>query len=219
MVKKIFLLACLFSLLFTLPALAADNPGTFGSSGTVPFISADTATDGTAATALGVQVNGTEMMRVTATGSVGIGTTSPQATLDVNGSISSQGPAGEASLSSFSVPTGGTTLLTNFTTNYFVGSGFDATTGSFTPSVAGRYLFVMTAQSGGSQTFLASISKNKVRNMLGGSALVNGCCYFASATAIFYLNGSTDTVYPGIANYSGSTLTGSSVFFQWSKLP
>ena len=92
MVKKTFLLACLFSLLFTVPAMAASSKAklltdTSSSANTVPFINAGPAEDSTAATALGVQVNGTERMRVTATGSVGIGTTSPQATLDVNGTM------------------------------------------------------------------------------------------------------------------------------------
>lgn len=88
MVKKIFLRACLFSLLFTVPAMAASSKAklltdTSSSANTVPFINAGPAEDNTAATALGVQVNGTEMMRVTATGSVGIGTTTPTSTLTI----------------------------------------------------------------------------------------------------------------------------------------
>lgn len=57
-------------------------------------------------------------------GKVGIGTATPQATLDVNGSISGQGPAGEAVISSsFSAPTGGNTIITGFTTTTSVTVG------------------------------------------------------------------------------------------------
>jgi len=62
---------------------------TSSSANTVPYINAAPAEDSTAATGLGVQVNGTERMRVTATGSVGIGTTAPSERLDLgDGKIS-----------------------------------------------------------------------------------------------------------------------------------
>lgn len=52
---------------------------------TVPFINAGPADDATAATALGLQVNGSEYMRLTATGSVGIGIKTPRVSLDLGG--------------------------------------------------------------------------------------------------------------------------------------
>ena len=117
MVKKIFLLACLFSLLFTVPAIAASSKAklltdTSSSANTVPFINAGPAEDSTAATGLGIQVNGTERMRVTATGSVGIGTTTPAAALDV---VSTSTPYG----TEFKVGSGVVTLLQSSTSAVF----------------------------------------------------------------------------------------------------
>lgn len=76
--------------LATSPALAGKTrliTNTSSSIPTVPFINAGPADDSTAATGLGVQVNGTEMMRVTATGTVGVGTANPMATQDINGDL------------------------------------------------------------------------------------------------------------------------------------
>lgn len=74
--KKILLLACLVSLSFTVPALAASAMNQ-GSDSTVPFIDATQGVGDAAATGMAFKLNGTEMMRVTGTGSVGIGTTTP----------------------------------------------------------------------------------------------------------------------------------------------
>jgi len=90
--KKDFLafIFALFTLLYAAsPSVAASSKAklltdTSTSATTVPYINAGPAEDSTAATALGVQVNGTERMRVTATGSVGIGTTTPAATEEIN---------------------------------------------------------------------------------------------------------------------------------------
>ena len=99
MVKKIFLLACLFSLFFTVPAMADKAAIQFGNDATTtPYINATNSFNGTAtASAMLFQMNGTEMMRVTASGSVGIGTTTPNLKLTVVGdaNIGSNWPAGQ----------------------------------------------------------------------------------------------------------------------------
>jgi len=73
-------LLCLVSFFVALatPALAGNAFLITGdSTGTVPFINAGRSSGTTDATALGFQVNGTEYMRLTATGGVGIGTATP----------------------------------------------------------------------------------------------------------------------------------------------
>jgi len=89
MIKKLFPFIYLVCQLFTTPAFAENAFLITGddNTGTVPFINAGRSSGTTAATALGFQVNEKEYMRITATGSVGIGTTTPAAKMDVNGGI------------------------------------------------------------------------------------------------------------------------------------
>jgi len=56
--------------------------------GTVPYVGAGKSPSGAvSSTALGLRVNGAEMMRLTATGSLGVGTTSPAATAEIKGDL------------------------------------------------------------------------------------------------------------------------------------
>ena len=71
-------------LILSAPALA-NSAINQGSSGTVPFLDATQGVGDAAATGMAFKMNGTEVMRVTSTGSVGVGTTSPGYTLDVSG--------------------------------------------------------------------------------------------------------------------------------------
>lgn len=162
MVKKIFPLVCLLGLSFTVPAIAASSKAKFltdtlSSANTVPFINAGPADDSTAATALGVQVNGVEMMRVTATGSVGIGTTSPANLLTVTGTIQTTAggikyPDGNTQVQAFqtinasyysnsstSVPSDTFTTMTFGTKFFDSNNAFSGTT--FTAPVEGIYHF------------------------------------------------------------------------------
>ena len=81
-------LLCLvsFFVAFATPAWAGNAFLITGdSTGTVPFINAGRSNGTTDATALGFQVNGAEVMRVTANEKVGIGTTGPYYNLHLNG--------------------------------------------------------------------------------------------------------------------------------------
>lgn len=72
----------------TSPPPAPTAPINMGATGgTTPYIEAGTLSGGGTPDALLFRVTGTEYMRLTSTGSVGIGTAAPQAKLDINGGL------------------------------------------------------------------------------------------------------------------------------------
>jgi len=84
---NIFSFYLLSFLFLSLPSVANTTIEQGVAGTTVPYIDAAKSADGaTSSTALALKVNGTEYMRLTATGSVGIGTTAPHTVLQVNGS-------------------------------------------------------------------------------------------------------------------------------------
>jgi len=155
-------------------------------------------------------------------GNVGIGTTTPVVKLDVNGSISSQGLAGEATTTtSFPAATGGGTSVTGYTidSSITVGSGFNGTIGVFQPTVPGCYLITGNAYSGVSSGWVLSICKNTTCNRGGGGVGVVGNGIIADISKVVYLNGSSDTVVLKILNYNGTPATIADVNITWTKLP
>jgi hypothetical protein len=162
---------------------------------------------------------GTPRFVIAPGGKVGIGTTTPQATLDVNGSISSQGPAGEATSGSITAGTGGGTTVSGYTVSYSVGTGLNATTGFFQPTVAGRYLLTANAYSGASSNWVLTVCKNGSCARGAPSAGITGNGYLAHFSKVVNLNGSSDYATVAISNYSGSTATIADVNMTWTKLP
>ena len=163
----------------------------------------------------------TEVLTVTG-GKVGVGVFTPSVTLDVNGSISSQGPAWEATrTTTLSIPSGWNTTITSFTTNASVtiGGGFNPSTGIFQPTIPGRYLFTLYGYSGTQGNWAAWISKNGSTGVTAGAVPVINNGNIANASYVANLNGTSDSVYFIITNYSWSTANLTSVVATWTKLP
>ncbi|MDX1923257.1 MAG: tail fiber domain-containing protein [Alphaproteobacteria bacterium] len=102
------------------------------------------------------------------------------------------------------VSTGGWTKI-QFTNEVFdTNNNFDNTTNyRFTPTVAGKYIFVLNVSSPSDSTLAAAIFKNGVVQSVQSST------YYRNAVSIVLdMNGTTDYVEGNIYNYGGSTLYG-----------
>ena len=146
-------------------------------------------------------VNNGSMTLMASGGNVGIGTTSPQTTLHVNGYI-------RGSIITFhAVSSHGTyNYVANTIVTGVAGQGWDsiihnigncwnATTGYFTPTVAGYYSITVNAYLNATGSGF-SIRKNATTSANGteiGGSWSNGNIY-GTTTVIVYLNGTTDNV-------------------------
>jgi hypothetical protein len=111
------------------------------------------------------------------------------------------------------IPNNATTAFTTYTSTVFdTSSAFNATTGKYTPQVAGYYQVNAIADYGSNGVYAASsicaaIMKNGSTYVQAGYA--DGAASFsaASVSGLVYLNGSTDYIQAGGFQNSGNTVT------------